>query len=233
MKKSKIILPVIFGFIIVIVLVYITFEKYNKGPKSNQSTQTVNPVVSSELVVNDLVGPKWSWERTIISEDEIIFPRTHDAFIITFTEDGKLNGGTDCNNFSSQYKKDKNNIEFGLFLSTEMYCERSQEEVFKKSLAETEKYSFDNNGRLILESASNSIIFVDKNSEQNRKNWDLIKEAAANCDIKSGGQTHARKVIVNLKNGNKLEAYSPKIDNIFDIIDNAKEKCGEVMLWTE
>ncbi len=233
MKKSKIILGTLLGIIILIALICITIKNYQKDPKKDQLAQTVNPVVLSEPVLNDLVGPRWSWERTVVNEDEIIFSRTPDAFILTFTEDGRLDGSTDCNGFSSPYEKDDNKLSFGLFTSTEMYCENSKEGIFKKSLAEVEEFSFSEDGKLILKSATSSIVFVNKESDQNEKNWNRIKQEVADCNIKDGGQAHSREVTVTLKNGDELKAYSPKIDNIFDIVGNAKEKCGEVILWTE
>ena len=233
MKKSKIIIPTTLGFIIVIALVYIAFENYRKEPMSDHSTQTVDIAVSNEPTIINLVGVKWNWEKTITNKDEIIFPRTNASFVLTFTEDGKLNGNTDCNNFSSSYEKNENKLNFDLFTSTEMYCKNSQDEAFRKLLAETKEFSFDEIGRLVLKSDSNSIIFIDRESTQNEKNWDRIKQEVADCNIKEIGQTHARKVTATLKNGDSLEAYSPKIDNIFDIVDDAKEKCGKVILWTE
>lgn len=233
MKKFEIILITLLGIIIVTAVAYVTFENYKEVPTDGQLTEIVNPVVSSETFANSLIGPKWSWERTIISKDEIIFPRTHDVFTIKFEENGTLYGTTDCNNFSGPYEKNENKLSFGLFLSTEMYCENSKEEFFKKTLTEVEELSFSEEGKLILKSATSSVVFVDKESDQNEKNWNRIKQAVANCNIKDGGQTHSREVTVTLKNGEKLKAYSPKIDNIFDIVNDSKEKCGKVMLWTE
>lgn len=187
----------------------------------------------NEPVISTLTGIKWSWERIPTSENEIIFPRTHDIFTITFTEDGELFGTTDCNNFSSTFTKNENSINFSPFMSTEMYCKNSQEEIFKKILSEINNFSLYNDSKLILNSEKSSITFVNKDSEENKRNWNLIKEAVANCNIKKGGQTHSREVTVRLKNGEELKAYSPKIDNIFDIVNDAEEKCGKVILWTE
>ncbi|MDD3190159.1 MAG: META domain-containing protein [Candidatus Pacebacteria bacterium] len=231
MKKSNTII-VTFVFIIMIVFAYIT-GIYSKSSIRGQLNQDDNPMVLNKPTDNNLVGARWDWEKTIVSKDEIIFPRVHDAFAITFTESGELNGTTDCNSFSSEFKKDGDNIDFGLFTSNQMYCENSQEEIFKKLLAESEKFLFDEDGKLILKSEFSSIIFVNKESDQNKKNWNLIKESAANCNIREGGQTHDRKVRVTLKNGDELEAYSPKIDSIFDIVNDAEEGCGKVRIWTE
>lgn len=232
--KSKTIIAA-FVLVVVIMFAYIGLGAYNKKPSAGHLGQDDVPIVSSETPVydHDIVGTKWHWERTVTGEEGIVFPRVHDAFTITFTEDGGLNGSTDCNGFSTQYEKDGNNIKFDLFASTQMYCENSQEEIFKKSLAEVEEFSFDENGKLILSSGTSSIIFVDKDSLQNKNNWDLIKQAITDCNIQGAGQTHDRKVRVTLKNGDQLQAYSPKIDNIFDIVNDVKDKCGKVMLWTE
>ena len=47
-----------------------------------------------------------------------------------------MKGTTDCNNFSGSYKVDGNQLTFGEFAATMMYCEGSQESDFLKSLGE-------------------------------------------------------------------------------------------------
>lgn len=64
-------------------------------------------------------------------------------------------------------------------------------------------------------------------------NWDLIKQAVSNCEIKSVMQTHALEVTAIFKNGEEITAIEPKIDNIFDIISQYKDKCGEIIMATE
>lgn len=236
---------IIILFIILFIITGIFFVYQNKSMIKYKIISILNPPSEinenienedtnySEPVISTLTGIKWSWERITTSENEIIFPRTHDAFTITFTEDGEIDGTTDCNNFSSTFTKNESNINFGPFMSTEMYCKNSQEEIFKKLLSEVNNFSVYEDSKLILNSEKSSITFVNKDSEENKRNWNLIKEAVANCNIKKGGQTHSREVTVKLKNGEELKAYSPKIDNIFDIVNDAEEKCGKVILWTE
>lgn len=182
---------------------------------------------------DELVGVKWYFDRTYNSKGETVFPRARDTFAISFTEDGDLFGLTDCNNFSAKFERGGNNINFGPFLSTEMYCENSEEDIFKNSLATVEEFSFDGSDKLILKSTSTSLIFVNKDTAQNTKNWNLIKEAAAACDIAEAGQTHDRRVRVELKNGDIVEAFSPELDSIFKVIASSNKTCGKVLLWTE
>lgn len=67
----------------------------------------------------------------------------------------------------------------------------------------------------------------------NMYNWNLIKQAVSNCEIKSVMQTHALEVTATFKNGEEIIAREPKIDNIFDIISQYKDKCGEIIMATE
>lgn len=182
---------------------------------------------------DEFVGVKWYLERAYDNEGEAAFFRARDAFAISFTENGDLFGLTDCNNFSAKFEKDGNNISFGPFLSTEMYCEGSEEDAFKNSLAAVEEFTLDGGDKLILKSTSTSLVFLNKDTAQNTKNWNLIKEAATNCNIIEAGQTHDRRVRVELKSGEIIEAFSPEIDSIFKVIDNSKKTCGKVLLWTE
>jgi len=64
--------------------------------------------------------------------------------------------------------------------------------------------------------------------------WDRIKQAIGNCSVESVSQTHALKVEVELKNGDRIEAFEPKIDDVFNEVNVAKEKCGDgLILMTE
>ncbi|NMB48797.1 hypothetical protein GYA13_05215 [Candidatus Kuenenbacteria bacterium] len=67
----------------------------------------------------------------------------------------------------------------------------------------------------------------------NISNWNLIKQAIANCEIESVMQTHALEVTATFNDGKKIAAQEPKIDDIFDIINQHKDKCGEIIMATE
>lgn len=108
-----------------------------------------------------LTEKTWTWQSTMMNNDEIITPKQVDAFTITFKDEKSLGGTTDCNNFFGQYEVDGNKIMFGPVGMTEMYCEGSQEMEFHETLWESEGYLFDEDGRLIftLKNDSGAMIF--------------------------------------------------------------------------
>ena len=108
-----------------------------------------------------ITAKKWSWVKTIMNNDETITPNKTEAFTLTFNDDGKINGTTDCNNFFGQYEKNKDNLTFGPLASTRMFCEGSQENIFTKQLSQVDKLFFDSKGNLVLllKLDSGSIIF--------------------------------------------------------------------------
>lgn len=68
----------------------------------------------------------------------------------------------------------------------------------------------------------------------NISNWNAIKQAIARCEIKSVMQTHTLEVRATLKKDDKMiTAQEPKIDDIFDIVNQYKNKCSEVIIATE
>jgi hypothetical protein len=67
----------------------------------------------------------------------------------------------------------------------------------------------------------------------NISNWNSIKQAVADCEIKSIMQTHSLEVSATFKDGKTMTAQEPEIDDIFDIINQYKDKCGEILMGTE
>ena len=67
----------------------------------------------------------------------------------------------------------------------------------------------------------------------NISNWNSIKQAIGDCEIKSVMQTHALEITATFKDGKTVIAQEPKIDDIFDIIAENKDKCGKVIMATE
>lgn len=64
-------------------------------------------------------------------------------------------------------------------------------------------------------------------------NWEGAEWLVTNCRVKSVGQTHARAVTVDLKNGDRLKTTEPNLDDIINIAHAAEEKCGEIPMATE
>jgi hypothetical protein len=67
----------------------------------------------------------------------------------------------------------------------------------------------------------------------NISNWNLIKQAIAECEIESVMQTHSLEVTATFKDGREITAQEPRIDDIFDVIDQYKDKCGKIIMGTE
>lgn len=72
-----------------------------------------------------------------------------------------------------------------------------------------------------------------KHAFTNISNWNSIKQAIANCEIKSVMQTHSLEVTAVFKNEEEITAREPNIDNIFDLINQYTDKCGEIIMATE
>jgi hypothetical protein len=63
--------------------------------------------------------------------------------------------------------------------------------------------------------------------------WEAIKKAINNCEVVEVFQAHNRDVSAELKNGSKLIAVEPMLDDIIDIAITAESKCGRIIMATE
>jgi hypothetical protein len=63
--------------------------------------------------------------------------------------------------------------------------------------------------------------------------WESIKRAIGECEVKKVFQAHNRTVKAEFKNGEKLTAIEPEIDDIMDLAVSAEPKCGKIILSTE
>jgi hypothetical protein len=63
--------------------------------------------------------------------------------------------------------------------------------------------------------------------------WESIKGAVENCEAEKVFQAHSRDVEVELKDGQKLFAIEPEIDDIIDLAVSAQPKCGKIIMATE
>ena len=64
------------------------------------------------------------------------------------TSENKISGKTNCNSYSGNYSLTNNNINFGTFISTKMYCEEhvmKEEHMLLKSYKDATSFVFDNN----------------------------------------------------------------------------------------
>lgn len=90
-----------------------------------------------------------------VTTGNVVTPKKADVFTLSFTSEGTVAVGTDCNSMSSTYEKigsggEKQKISFGQITSTSMYCEGSQEQEFSDLLTRTTAYAFTSKGELLL-----------------------------------------------------------------------------------
>ena len=117
--------------------------------------------VAACATADGLQSKTWTWERTIYNNDTVETPNEAGAFTLNFTDEGRVQVTTDCNNMQGGYTVTDNRIEFGQMAATRMYCEGSQEDLFAGMLENVTSYFIDDKGRLILELKydSGSMIF--------------------------------------------------------------------------
>ena len=117
-------------------------------------------VVQDEKQKKILTSGVWIWNKTLdgtgpdANKGGEILPKKTNAFTLSFTNDGKVVGKTDCNSFSGTYEFSSGKISFGPLASTLMYCEGSQEGDFIKMLTNStssQAYLDDSKNQLILE----------------------------------------------------------------------------------
>ncbi len=94
-------------------------------------------------------------------------------------------------------------------------------------------FSEDVQQKIFSHNVVNLIATAENYAFTNISNWNLIKQAIAECKIDSVMQTHALEVTATFKDGRIITAKEPKIDDIFYIIDQCKNKCGEIKMMTE
>ena len=93
---------------------------------------------------------KWVWVESV-DQGEYILPKEKGAFTLTFTDDGRVSVGTDCNTMGGTYAVKGSTLKFDQMMSTLMYCEGSQESMFSAMLTAVTEYRFTNKGTLELQ----------------------------------------------------------------------------------
>jgi heat shock protein HslJ len=93
----------------------------------------------------------WYWVKTSYNDDSIHTPTVPDVFSLVFQTDGKLIVTTDCNNMRGNYQVMNHRLNIEQLISTRMYCENSQEQLFANMLQNVNSYFFTSHGKLVLE----------------------------------------------------------------------------------
>ena len=119
--------------------------------------------VGMEREDNLLENTSWQWKETLYLNDEVVTPDRPEAFVLSFTEDGKFSAGTDCNYFFGDYEAGESSITFGPIASTKRACgENTQETDFANMLDQADGYFISPEGdlALTLKLDTGSVMFV-------------------------------------------------------------------------
>ena len=103
----------------------------------------------------------WNWVRAVYNDGREVIPKQPSKFTLKLAGDGRFFATTDCNSMGGSYTATKNTIVFSSIVSTQMYCEGSQEKDFALLLENTQGYHFTSRGELILDLKfdSGSVVF--------------------------------------------------------------------------
>ncbi|KUK66446.1 MAG: transmembrane(s)proteins 9..31 [Parcubacteria bacterium 34_609] len=69
--------------------------------------------------------------------------------------------------------------------------------------------------------------------QETNSTWEQALLTVNNCEVEKVFQTHSRLVTLTLKNGNKLIAKEPQIDDIITAVEAVESKCGKIPIATE
>jgi heat shock protein HslJ len=94
----------------------------------------------------------WRWVKTAYNNDSVKQPVKPGSFTLTFGEDGRVSGTTDCNSFQGTVTVEEHRIRFDENMAmTRMFCEGSQESEFIRMLQSVQSFFFTSRGQLIME----------------------------------------------------------------------------------
>lgn len=102
---------------------------------------------------------KWQWVRGVSPEGKTVVPKKPEAFVLTFQSGDRFSATTDCNGLGGSYTQKETELSFGNMISTLMYCEGSDEQVFVSMLSEVRALHFTSKGELVLSLPSGELVF--------------------------------------------------------------------------
>lgn len=124
----------------------------NLDPRSYQIGEFVKGFEGEVDASTMTLGMKtWNWVRTEYVNGIRVTLKKADAFSLAFHDDRSVDIATDCNAMGGQYALNGNTLSFSGMVSTQMFCEGSQEGEFAAMLADVTAYHFTNKGELSLD----------------------------------------------------------------------------------
>lgn len=91
----------------------------------------------------------WNWQRTTTSAGTVM-PAKAGVFTLTLKKGGTFGAATDCNGIGGNYVTNGSKITFSKMISTLMYCEGSQENVYRTIFENAVSYAFSSKGELVF-----------------------------------------------------------------------------------
>jgi heat shock protein HslJ len=133
--------------------------KYN--PETYKIEEWVkNAFVADEHTVLDksvntppLTAHTWTWLRIERADGTVVPPQKLGIFTLIFKNDLTFSATTDCNGVGGDYSVTDSSLQFTNMISTLMYCEGSDEQIFTQMLSATSAYHMEANGELVFKLA--------------------------------------------------------------------------------
>jgi heat shock protein HslJ len=108
---------------------------------STSKTVSGKSTYEPSLPSQNLTSKTWFWTSTLRPGDHPIYEaRDISKFKLTFNKENTFSASTDCNGIGGEYKITGNKITFDKMMSTQMYCEGSQEAEYGKMLAQVVRF---------------------------------------------------------------------------------------------
>ena len=179
-KRTGFIVPLLLGIIVLLLIAMSGIYLYKNKPADQTSvvaapvsTSTANfeqnasgtsQAVSVGSIYKPGVSPStyltsktWFWIETLRPADQPVYEsRDRSKFKLTFDneKEGTFSASTDCNGIGGEYEIVGNKITFDKMMSTEMYCEGSQEAEYGKMLGQVVRFE------IATDSSPNELLFT-------------------------------------------------------------------------
>ena len=127
----------------------------------NMPTSSRKVVGNGTTTPSPLFGTSWVWVSGTANGGAMTVP-TGSRFVLSFGEDNHMHSTTDCNTLNGTYTAASGTFSVGPMMSTMMFCEGSQENVYGALLGKATSYTL-NGSSLTLVSASGTLTFTKKN----------------------------------------------------------------------
>jgi heat shock protein HslJ len=92
----------------------------------------------------------WVWQSSELPGGVVVTPKQFGKFVLTFTPPEKVSISTDCNAMGGRYISSGKQLSFDQVVSTQMFCDGSQEGEFSKELSGVTGFQFTSKGELQL-----------------------------------------------------------------------------------